>query len=493
MQWLLVFVVQYLFICISKQSVFQKRQCIFQVTHPKNYRYTAGGNVSGSVQICENTLCCVGIYLISDGQPKVDTLACDMVETFCPDATCKAHQSLKNRFIRCVCSTDLCNSNITWNPEAELPPYVPSYSTAGTMKTALVVILPVVCFIILATKWRSFRKEKEKDLQSSCHDYSIQPLCSCQTNTSENYITDIDLQQAVGQGHFATVFQGKYKGSVVAVKIYPAAWRQTFTKEKEIYELPLMKHNGIAQFIGTGQKPEDNSWFIVLQHADYGSLYSFLCKHTTTWMQSLKLCQSLSQGLSYLHSDLRSNDVHKPPVAHRDLSSSNVLVKADGTCALCDFGCSTVLRSCSGHRLWQHQTKNMKGHDLFGTLHYMSPEILEGSVNLSSNSYLMHGDVYALSLVLWEIWMRCSDLFEGGIAPQHLLPYELELEANVTLERLIFYVSEMDKRPSIPESWERRPQGSLLKELLTDCWDRDADARLTAPCVVDRLSPFSLM
>lgn len=41
-------------------------------------------------------------------------------------------------------------------------------------------------------------------------------------------------------------------------------------------------------------------------------------------------------------------DVHKPPVAHRDLSSFNVLVRADGTCALSDFGCSTILRSCSG-------------------------------------------------------------------------------------------------------------------------------------------------
>ncbi|KAM6924806.1 bone morphogenetic protein receptor type-2-like isoform 2-T2 [Xenentodon cancila] len=449
--------------------------------------------MSGSVQFCENTRCCVGIYLIRNGQPKVDTLACDMVETFCPDVTCKAHQSLKNRFIRCVCSSDLCNSNITWAPEAELPPYSLSFSAAGTMKTALVVILPVVCFMVFAIKWRRFRKEKKKDLQCSCHDYSIQPLCSCQTKSSENHISGIDLQQVVGEGHFATVFQGKYNGSVVAVKIYPAAWRHKFTKEKEIYELPLMKHSGIAQFLGTGQKPEDDSWFIVLQHAEYGSLHSFLCKHTTSWIQSLKLCQSISQGLSYLHSDLRGHDVHKPPVAHRDLSSSNVLVKADGTCALCDFGCSTILRSCSGHRLWEHQTKNMKGHAQFGTLHYMSPEILEGSVNLSSSSYLMHGDVYALGLVLWEIWMRCSDLFEGNIVPQYLLPYELELEANVTLERLIFYVSEMDKRPAIPESWERLPQGSALKELLTDCWDRDPDARLTAPCVADRLSPFSFM
>lgn len=53
-------------------------------------------------------------------------------------------------------------------------------------------------------------------------------------------------------------------------------------------------------------------------------------------------------------------DVHKPYVAHRDLSGSNVLVKADGTCALCDFGCSTILRSSSGHCYRQNDTANME-------------------------------------------------------------------------------------------------------------------------------------
>lgn len=46
----------------------------------------------------------------------------------------------------------------------------------------------------------------------------------------------------------------------------------------------------------------------------------------------------------------------------------------------------------------------------------------------------------------------------GSIAPQHLLPYESELGADVSLESLIVFVSEMDKRPSIPKHWELLPQ-----------------------------------
>ena len=75
----------------------------------------------------------------------------------------------------------------------------------------------------------------------------------------------------LGRGHFATVWQGKYRGSTVAVKVFPAGWRQTFSTEKEVYELPLMKHAGILHFLGTGRKVDDSSRFIVLQFAEYVS------------------------------------------------------------------------------------------------------------------------------------------------------------------------------------------------------------------------------
>uniref|UniRef100_A0A3B5QA19 receptor protein serine/threonine kinase n=1 Tax=Xiphophorus maculatus TaxID=8083 RepID=A0A3B5QA19_XIPMA len=424
-------IVECLFMQICHQSLLQKRRCAFQVTNVKNHGYYAAGNVTGSVQLCENTGCCLAIYRITNGQWKVDTLACDRVKMLCSHKTCEEQSTFKENFTVCTCSTDMCNRNISLSPEPERPPETHHHA--------------LLDFIFIFTL------------------------------------------QVLGRGHFATVYQGKQRGSVVAVKVYTANWKHQFINEKGVYELPLMKHERILQFLGTEWKPDDSSLLIVLQYAEHGSLHSFLCKHASSWMLSMRLCQSLSEGLSYLHSDLRSNDVHKPPVAHRDLTSSNVLVRADGTCVLCDFGSSTILRSCSGHRFWRNHSTTMTGHLQFCTLNYMSPEILEGSVNLSSSSFLLQGDIYALGLILWEIWMRCSDLFTGGAVPEHLLPYELELDADVTLERLILFVSEMDRRPSIPGNWEMLPQGLGLKELLTDCWDRDTDARLSAPCVVNRL------
>lgn len=51
----------------------------------------------------------------------------------------------------------------------------------------------------------------------------------------------------------------------------------------------------------------------------------------------------------------------------------------------------------------------------------------------------------------------------GGVAPQHLLPYEFELGANPTWDSLIQYVFQLEQRPAIPEHWDLLPQVFLLQ------------------------------
>lgn len=45
------------------------------------------------------------------------------------------------------------------------------------------------------------------------------------------------------------------------------------------------------------------------------------------------------------------SDLYKPAVSHRDLNSRNILVKADGTCVIIDFGLSMKL---TGNRPARH-------------------------------------------------------------------------------------------------------------------------------------------
>ncbi|XP_077430541.1 anti-Muellerian hormone type-2 receptor-like isoform X2 [Vanacampus margaritifer] len=459
-----------IFPCALSPSPDERRQCAFQVKE-QNKKYLAAGNVSDSIQVCEHTHCCVGCFIVLAGQLEVDTLACHMAEESCPEATCKMQTLLNKQIVTCVCNTDLCNRNVTWSEDSEAP------ELDGTWLVIIVATVLILCLAIVAVQWRCLSRHKKL-----AHDaVHTTPASPCQTPQID--VTNVELQQIVGRGHFATVWRGTYQGSVVAVKVFPAAAQHVFTSEKEIYGLPLMRHAGIIRFLGSGRRSEDDSWLLVLQFAEYGSLHSFLDLNTSSWPLSLKMCLSLSQGLAYLHSCEHTQEGDKPPVAHRDLSSFNVLVRADGTCTLCDFGSSIILRSCSDRR----QTGNAMSYSQAAcTLPYIPPEILEAYVDLTG-SWFLHGDIYALSLVLWEIYMRCSDLFEGGAVPQHLLPYERELGGSMTRESLTIHVTLMEKRPSIPEHWQQLRQGPALRDLLTECWDVDPDARLSAPCVVNRL------
>lgn len=73
-----------------------------------------------------------------------------------------------------------------------------------------------------------------------------------------------------------------------------------------------------------------------------------------------------------------------------------------------------------------HLPMLLQGYAQLGTPHYMSPEILEGSVNLNNSSFLLQADIYALSLILWEIWMRCSDLSKGMLPQMNESPIQSE-------------------------------------------------------------------
>lgn len=59
-------------------------------------------------------------------------------------------------------------------------------------------------------------------------------------------------------------------------------------------------------------------------------------------------------------------------------------------------------------------------------------------------------------------------LSAGNTVPQHLLPYEAELGATVTVESLIRHVCHMEKRPSIPQDWELLSQVSSHQQ--TQFW-----------------------
>lgn len=98
------------------------------------------------------------------------------------------------------------------------------------------------------------------------------------------------ISQVIGYGHFGSVWQGTFQGSSVAVKVFPSELKQWFTKEKDVYILPLMKHSGIVHFLAAGRMGKENVLLLELatevsyrhkQRSFSGPVYcSFLWTHS---------------------------------------------------------------------------------------------------------------------------------------------------------------------------------------------------------------------
>ncbi|KAM3934870.1 anti-Muellerian hormone type-2 receptor [Leptodactylus fuscus] len=298
----------------------------------------------------------------------------------------------------------------------------------------------------------------------------------------------------------ADLWLGALYGNGVIVKCFPPPMKKLYRHEWRILNLltPL-QHENIVCLLAAGSGTEgtlEHHRLLVFQHYPEGSLRSYLTDRTTDWDTACRMAISLARGLAFLHSDRWNGDICKPAIAHRDLSSDNILVTADSTCVITDFGLSVVLEN--GHT--KKKPRDEAILNMIGTLRYMSPEMLDGSLNLMSwEQALTQADVYSLGLLLWEIFSRCNDLYADHQCPEFRVAFLDELGPNPTLDELRSFVVENKQRPQVPRNWSKNPQlFKTLWETLEDCWDSDADARLTAHCVQQRLcnllaTPISLL
>ncbi|KAF3843765.1 hypothetical protein F7725_002614, partial [Dissostichus mawsoni] len=279
----------------------------------------------------------------------------------------------------------------------------------------------------------------------------------------------IKLEVLVGKGRFAEVWkacllEGRVGGvncyETVAVKVFPAVEFASWRNECYIFSDPTLQHDNVVRFLAAEERgpPGHRKYWLVLAYHSMGNLQDFLSAHTLSWEELVCMAGSIARGLAHLHSDTTPSGVPKVPVAHRDLKSSNLVVKSRRECALVDFGLALRL-------------------DLsltVGTARYMAPEVLESRVNLEDLEAFKQMDVYSMSLVHWEMASRCQAIGE-------VKSYEPAFGSQVCEQPCVDSMRDLvlrDRgRPDIPTAWTQN-----------QCWDHDPEARLTAHCVVERLT-----
>uniref|UniRef100_A0A1A8JCA8 receptor protein serine/threonine kinase n=1 Tax=Nothobranchius kuhntae TaxID=321403 RepID=A0A1A8JCA8_NOTKU len=394
----------------------------------------------------------------------------------------------------CCCGSDMCNVNFT----EDFPP--PSPTTAqplnsGTMRSDVTIIIALAVVSALAVLVVAFvfgyRMTRGAGKQG-LHNLNMMEAAGSESSLD---LDNLKLLELIGRGRYGTVYCGSLDERPVAVKVFTAANRQNFMNECSIYRLPLLEHDNIARFVAADERtgPEGRTEFLlVMDYYPHGSVSRYLSMQTNDWVSSCRLAHSVTRGLAYLHTELCKGDLYKPAVSHRDLNSRNILVKADGTSAIIDFGLSMKL---TGNRPTRHGEEDNAAISEAGTVRYMAPEVLEGAVNLRDcEAALKQVDMYALGLVYWEIFMRCTDLFPGESVPDYQMAFQVEAGNHPTFEDMQVLVSREKQRPKFPEAWKENSLAvRSLKETMEDCWDQDAEARLTAQCAEERLTELFLI
>ncbi|XP_012285633.1 bone morphogenetic protein receptor type-2 isoform X2 [Orussus abietinus] len=430
-------------------------------------------------------------------------------EQKCENTECMALQhstKAMNNTKFCCCQGDLCNLNITDTPEVSYtdnkllqpnPAMTEYVEQLESERWLLVVIITLVCtLLVLGTIFMVIYKVCNNNIFTMLRkplSYNDHLMESTALRTGTYTVDHLKLTNIVGQGRYGSVWQGSMGDQDVAVKIFPSHYRNYFQNERDTYCLPFMEHPSLLSYYGVDERISMDSsveYLLVLSFAPGGTLTDFLRSHTIDWLSFCKMGLSIIKGLAYLHTDMRKGDKFKPCVAHRDINSRNILIKADGTCCICDLGLAVQISGSKYYSNGEEQHAETKSINDVGTLRYMAPEVLEGAVNLRDcESSLKQIDVYAMGLVLWELVSRCSDIYvPGSEVPAYKQPFENEIGLHPTFEQMQVLVSRNKARPILEGNLVDKPGVRLIKETMEDCWDSDAEARLTALCIEERLT-----
>ncbi|KAJ4850352.1 hypothetical protein Tsubulata_035985 [Turnera subulata] len=295
--------------------------------------------------------------------------------------------------------------------------------------------------------WSSSVNVNSTSSASSCGSTSSSALNKVDVDTDcldyEILWEDLTIGEQIGQGSCGTVYHALWYGSDVAVKVFS---KQEYSDDvilafrQEVSLMKRLRHPNVLLFMGAVTSPQ--RLCIVTEFLPRGSLFRLLQRNTTKldWRRRVHMALDIARGMNYLHHC-------NPPIIHRDLKSSNLLVDKNWTVKVGDFGLSRLK-----HETYL-TTKTGKG-----TPQWMAPEVLRNEPSDEKS------DIYSFGVILWEL-------------ATEKIPWE-----NLNSMQVIGAVGFMNQRLEIPKGID--PQWASIIE---SCWHSDPKSRPTFQELVERL------
>ncbi|XP_022157310.1 probable leucine-rich repeat receptor-like protein kinase At5g49770 [Momordica charantia] len=207
--------------------------------------------------------------------------------------------------------------------------------------------------------------------------FSYDELKKCTNNFS--------ISNEIGSGGYGKVYRGMLvDGQVVAIKRAQQGSMQGGSEFKtEIELLSRVHHKNLLGLVGFCF--EQGEQMLVYEFMPNGSLRESLSGKsgiTLDWKRRVRIALGSARGLTYLH------ELANPPIIHRDIKSTNILLDEHLNAKVADFGLSKLV------------SDSEKGHvstQVKGTLGYLDPEYYM-TQQLTEKS-----DVYSFGVVMLEL------------------------------------------------------------------------------------------
>ncbi|KAF3545061.1 hypothetical protein DY000_02009650 [Brassica cretica] len=249
---------------------------------------------------------------------------------------------------------------------------VPILATAASVG----LITAVLLLIILFYRTKRSSKDPRSSIVANKRSFTYEEVTVMTNN----------FEKTLGEGGFGVVYHGNLNGNEqVAVKVLSQSSAQGYKKFKAEVDLLLRVHH-INLVSLVGYCDEGQHLVLIYEYMSNGNLKQHLSgEYATTplsWENRLRIAAETAQGLEYLHIGC------KPPMIHRDIKSTNILLDKNFQAKLGDFGLS---------RSFPVGSETHVSTNIAGSPGYLDPEYYR------TNWLTEKSDVFGFGVVLLEI------------------------------------------------------------------------------------------
>ncbi|MBM6715560.1 Stk1 family PASTA domain-containing Ser/Thr kinase [Gemmiger formicilis] len=245
------------------------------------------------------------------------------------------------------------------------------------------------------------------------------------------------IESLIGVGGMANVYKGRdiRTGNEIAVKVL----KEEFLGNEELVRrfkneskaISILDHPNIVKVYDVSVT--DQLQYIVMEYIDGITLKEYLKQRggALTWKEVVHFATQVLSALEHAHSK---------GIVHRDVKPQNIMLQADGSIKMMDFGIARFSRA-------QSQTISDKA---IGSVHYISPEQAKGD----------HTDAR-------------TDIYSVGVMLYEMLSGKLPFDGTGTVSIAIMQISEKPKplaevAPNVPEG---------LRQITEKAMEKDPSAR----------------